>query len=173
MLRVRPSKDNSKVCVMDGKGRLQELKSEVIENGFLELNGSNIHIDFGRVNIPNSYASIQYTRDAFGRLLKARIVIDRSCRGFCSKALSALIAHELSHLIVGKNELKASIEAIRRGFRSCFEELFAEVCRVPCGRIYQTEWIITLEYRQINIGGLNCLEFCPYNPSTRGCARTQ
>jgi len=69
--RVHPSKDNSKVCVkaIDERKKLQELKEEVIMNGFPELVGSNIDIDFGDVKIPNSYASIHYILDFFGRLI--------------------------------------------------------------------------------------------------------
>ena len=164
MLRVRPSKNNSKVCVkaIDGRGKLQELKSKVIMNGFPELAGSNIDIDFGDVKIPSSYASINYVRDILGRLIRAKIVIDKMCWDFGSRALEALIAHELSHLLVGDDEKTASNEAIRRGFRDGFLELFAEVCRLPCTTLHETEYETILQYEHLNIGGLDCQEFCPY-----------
>ncbi len=171
MLRVRSSKNKARggLQVLEGSEKPQVLLHEVVTRGFPELAGKRIRIAFGEVTTPNSYANIRYVQTFFGRLIKAKITVDRTCRDFGFKALTALIAHELSHLLVGDDERLASMQAIHRGFRDGFLDLFAEVCQVPCPQLNETEYGIVTQYNRLNIGGLDRLEFCPLR--TRACTR--
>jgi hypothetical protein len=155
-------KNNSddKFKIVKGKKKLEQMLNEMVLQNFPEISTTSIKINYGHTGNRN-YASITFDRTA-NLILSARITIDDDCRDFSTLSIQALIAHELGHLIVGANEFQATSFAIERGYRSSFEALFAEVCRVPCTRIEEVDEKTIIHYNHKIIGELDCVEFCPY-----------
>ena len=149
-----------KFKIVKGKKKLEQLLNEMVISSFPEISAASIKIDYGRTENRN-YASILFTRTPKSILL-AKITIDDECRDFSTPSIKALIAHELGHLLVGDNEFQATSMAIERGYRSSFEALFAEACRVPCTKVEQVEEKTIIHYNHKVIGELDCTEFCPY-----------
>ncbi len=122
----------------------------------VNLNRWTVEAQFGFAGRKPSFVKAYRFQDS----LHLRIIINRHLKHLSHDALSALVAHELAHIVLHeskkkKSEKDVSIEAVSRGFGDNFRRLFAELCP---RRMYHMEHAEC----KTQIGGLNCAEFCPF-----------